>query len=94
MSDSVIPDAANEPEPSPAVVALRKEIGILQNVVYVMGNAPIKAKEADQAVEILKYLDGLADAKIKALDSLIATEMLGRPMQMDGTKLSLAPEAH
>ncbi len=93
MSDSVIPDAANEPPPSPAVVALRKEVSYLQNAVFALGETGIKAKEGLMAHEILAYLDGLAASKIKELDSLIATEILGRPMKADGTKLSLA-ESH
>ncbi len=79
---------------SPEVAKLRQEVSWLQNAVFALGNSPIKAKEALQAHEILAYLDGLAGEKIKALDSMIATEMLGKPVVVDGTKLSLAPEAH
>lgn len=92
MSDSAA-DAVIEHEPSPAVVALRKEVAMLQNAVFALGESHIKAKEGHTAHELLSYLDGLAAAKIQQLDSQIATEILGQPVKVEGTKLSLA-ESH
>lgn len=87
MSDAVEPETAEEV--SPAVAALRKEVSWLQNAVFALGSSTIRAKEGQQAHEILTYLDGLAAAKCKELDSLIATEMLGKPVVVDGTKISM-----
>lgn len=93
MADSAIPDKTDEvlaPEPSSAVVALRKEVHLAQSAVYALGEMPIKAKEASHAADVLAYLDKLAAAKIAELDSLIATELLGAPMKVEGgTKLSM-----
>lgn len=93
-NDPVIPDAAHEPEPSPAVVSLRREISYLQNAVFALGNTAVKAKEGLQAHEILSYLDGLAQVKIAELDSVIATEILQRPVKVEGgSKISRVDEA-
>ncbi len=92
MNEAVAADMSDEP--SDAVKALRKEVALRQNAVFALGEMPIKAKEAAQAAELLAYLDKLAAEKIEELDSLIATEMLQRPMKVEnGSKLSLA-ETH
>lgn len=95
MSDPVIPSVTAEDlaEPSAAVVALREEVSHAQNAVFALGEMPIKAKEAAQAAKLLAYLDKQAQAKIRELDSLIATEILQRPVSVDGSKISLA-ESH
>ncbi len=92
MSDSVIPSLTVEDlaPPSAAVVALRKEVSLAQNAVFAIGELTIKAKEAGQAHELMLYLDAHASAKIKELDSLIATELLQRPVTVDGSKLTVA----
>ncbi len=91
MNEPVIPDASNEPEPSAAVVALRKEVHLAQSAVFALGEMPIKAKEAAQAAELLAYLDKRAAEKIAELDSLIASEIVGQPVRVEnGSKLSVA----
>jgi hypothetical protein len=89
MSDAI----TEEVSVSPAVAALRQEVRWLQNAIFALGNGNIKAREAQEAVEILAYLDGLAAKKVAELESQIASEMLGRPVKVEGgTKLSLAAE--
>ncbi len=90
MSEGYVPDPALEPEPSPAVVAKRNEVALCQEIVFILGNASIKAKEAAHAHEIMTYLDNMAQAKIRELDSLIASEILGAPVKVEGTKISMA----
>ncbi len=77
---------------SPKVKALREEVGYLTNMFFVLGNGNIKANEAEYAAKLLRYADGLLVAKTNELNSAIATETLGKPMQMDGSKLSLVAE--
>lgn len=93
-SDSVVPDAM-EPEPSPAVKALREEVALVQGIFYSLGEMPVRSKEAEKAAAMLRYVDKLAQAKIQELDSLIATEILQRPVKVEnGTKISLAEAKH
>ncbi len=88
MSEPVIPNAVIEHPASPAVVALRKEISLLQNAVFALGNSTIRAKEGQQAHELLAYLDNLAAVKIQECESLVASEILGQPVKAEGTKIS------
>ena len=87
-------DETEVDDASPAVKAAREEVGYLTNIFFVLGNGNIKANEAEYACKLLRYADNLLKAKTDELNSLIATEELGKPMKMEGTKLSVAPEAH
>ncbi len=90
MSEPVIPDMkAEDVAPvSPEVAAQRAKVSIAAEAVFVVGAAPVKCREAGRAVELMTYLDGLYAAEVKALDSLIASEMLGKPVNVEGTKLT------
>ncbi len=96
MSEPVIPDASAEAVApvSPEVAAQRAKVSIAAEAVFVLGSAPVKMRESKRAVELMEYLDGLYSTECKALDSLIATEALGKPVVVDGTKISLAPVSH
>lgn len=96
MSESVIPDMKVEDlaEPSPAVTAQRARVSIAAEAVFVIGQTGCKVREAARAVELIAYLDANYAAECKTLDSLIATEALGKPVVVDGTKISLAPVSH
>ena len=77
---------------SPPVKALREEVGYLTNIFFVLGNGNIKANEAEYACKLLRYADGLLKEKTAALDSLIASEMLGREVKVEGSVLSVVPD--
>ncbi len=79
---------------SPAVKALRTELELVTGIFYVLGEAGFKAKEAERAATLMRYADGLVVKAQDALNSQLATEELGKPVKMEGTKLSLATEAH
>ncbi len=75
---------------SPEVKALRNELHLVTGIFYVLGEAGFKAKEAERAADLMRYADGLVVKAQNALNSQIATEEMGKPMKMDGSKLSLA----
>lgn len=77
---------------SPELKALREELGIVTNIFFALGNMPIKANEAEKAAEILRYVDRLVVKAQDAVNSRIATEALGKPMQMTGSVLSVAKD--
>lgn len=80
-------------EVSPEVKALRETLNLVTGIFYVLGEAGFKAKEAERAADLMRYADGLVAKAQDALNSQIATEELGKPVKMEGTKISLA-EAH
>ena len=92
MDLPVIPDAAAEAlaPVSPEVAAQRAKVSIAAEAVFVVGGAPVKMRESARAVELMAYLDGLYAAECKTLDNLIATEALGKPVEVNGSVLSLA----
>lgn len=92
MSEPVIPEKEGSvilQEPSEAVKAQRGRVSIAAEAVFVVGQTGCKAREAARAVELMTYLDELYVAECKKLDGIIASEALGQPVQVDGTKLSL-----
>ena len=78
---------------SPQVKALRDELNLVTGIFYVLGEAGFKAKEAERAATLMRYADGLVVKAQNALNSQIATEELGKPVKMEGTKLSLTTDA-
>lgn len=83
-----------EPEVSAELSAARKKLHLVSNIFFILGGATIKASEAKAASEILDYADALVRVAQDEVNSIIATEELGRPVKMEGSKLSLAPGAH
>lgn len=79
---------------SEAVKSLRKKLSIATNLFYAIGQMPVKAAEAKGACEILDYVDALVKEAQDELNSQLAVEMLGRPVKVEGTTLSLAPESN
>lgn len=88
---SVIPDGAAEAiaPVSPELQALRDEAELAASAVFSIGEMPIKCKEAEKAAKLLKYLDGIYSGVCKRIDNQIASEMLGKPVEVNGTVLSL-----
>lgn len=93
MSEPVIPsmEAADLEEPSPAVIAKRARVALAAEVAYVIGETAVKGKQAARAAELMAYLDAEYARECRELDSLIATEMLGKPVNVDGSVIRLAP---
>lgn len=77
---------------SPAVKAGRRELFILQNIFHVISETGVRGREAALCVETLDYVGKTIESKENALNSLIATETLGRPVQMEGSVLSVVPD--
>ncbi len=91
--ESVIPSKTDEEllaPVSPAVQALRDELGIQQEVFRIIGNATIKASENKMAAKVLDYLQAGITLNENKLQSQLMSEELGRPMSVDGTVVSLA----
>jgi len=84
----------DEPEVSAELSAARKKLYLVSNIFFILGGATIKANEAKAAAEILDYANGLVMAAQDEVNSIVATEELGRPVTMEGSKLSLAAEPH
>ncbi len=98
-NDSVIPDVKAEDlaEPSAAVLAQRDVVAKAHTIVTIVGaqriavNINNAAAECAKGVELLVYADAIYAAECKKLDDIIASEMLGKPMNVEkGSKLSLA----
>lgn len=92
MSEPVIPNAElpGNPPPSPAVVAKRQRVAWAHRAVEAVGALTIRAVEAEKAAELMRYLDDRYAEECRELDSLIASEMLGAPVKVDGSFISKA----
>lgn len=81
-----------EPLPSPALTDARHSLALWQGLFYVIAEAPVKAKEASKALEMLNLVDAQVVKAQDAVNSVIASEELGQPMKMKGSKLSRAED--
>lgn len=68
---AVIDVPPSEPPASPALVLLRDEAGILQNILAILSEARIQAKEYEAAGRILDYVK----AKIIMSETAIAAQL-------------------
>ncbi len=96
MSDSVIPSmTAEDVAPaSPEVIAQRKRVELAHAAFTSIGAMPIKCIEAQKGAELLAYLDAEHAAECKILDNIIATEALGKPVEVNGSTIRLAQATH
>ncbi len=93
MSEPVIPDM-NLAEPSPAVIAQRKRVELSHAAFSAIGQMHIKAAESEKVAELLRHLDNEYAKECAALDGIIASELLGKSVVVEGgSKISLA-ETH
>ncbi len=99
-NDSVIPDVKAEDAKdnienwSPARKAAHHQVELAAFAVHGFGNMSIRMSEAMKGHEVMAFLDGIYAEKCAKLDSVIASEMLGTPVNVtNGSKISLAPEA-
>ncbi len=84
---------------SPAVKAQRDVVAMAHSIVMLLGAQRIQVTMADaveetaKAVRLLKYADDSYQAECKKLDGIIASEALGKPVNVENhSVISLAPE--
>ncbi len=99
MTNPVIPSmTAEDTEVSPAVKAQREVVSMAHTIFTLVAaqriaiNLQEAVSECAKAVELLKYADGIYRAECEKLDSIIASEMLGKDVNVtNGSVISLKP---
>lgn len=88
---SVIPDASND---TPAIRDARREVEMYTECFFILGELGVKGKEAIKAVNMLNFIDDKIKRATDTLNSLLASQLTGKDVKMEGSVLSMAEAKH